>query len=108
MTENDKLYEFELKPTVVFLHIENIPIVAGCPAIVFALNHPVYGVGKVRAGWVLNVWEDENRNVARFETGSAYYVVASSDDNASETTVSVTPLRPQDKDGTTASVECVA
>ena len=108
MTENDKIYEFELKPEVVFLHIENLPIVAGCPAVVFALNHPVYGVGKVRAGWVLNAWEDDNHNVVRFETKDAYYVVASGDDDAQESLVSVTPLRPQDKDGATVSVECVA
>lgn len=36
-----------MKPTVVFLHIENIPIVAGCPAIVFALNRPTRGTGAV-------------------------------------------------------------
>lgn len=40
--------------------------------------------------------EDDNHNVVRFETNEAYYVVASGDDDA------------QDKDGTTASVECVA
>ena len=108
MTENDKIYEFVLKPTVVFLHIENLPIAVGWPAIIYTLNHPVYGVGKVRAGWVLNAWEDDNHNVVRFETKDAYYVVASGDDDAQESLVSVTPLRPQDKDGTTASVECVA
>ena len=73
-----------------------------------SVNHPVYGVGKVRAGWVLNAWEDDNHNVVRFETKDAYYVVASGDDNAAEHTVIVAPLRPQDKDGATASVECVA
>ena len=108
ITENDKLYEFVLKPEVVFLHIENLPIVVGWHAIIYTLNHPVYGVGKVRAGWVLNAWEDDNHNVVRFETKDAYYVVASGDDDAQESLVSVTPLRPQDKDGTTASVECVA
>ncbi len=107
MTENDKLYEFVLKPEVVFLHIENIPIVVGCPAVVFALNHPTRGAGAVWTGWVLNALEDNNHNVVRFETKDAYYVVASGNDDAQESLVSVTPLRPQDKDGTTASVECV-
>ena len=108
MTENDKIYEFVLKPTVVFLHIENIPIVVGCPAIVFALNHPPRGAGAVWTGWVLNAWEDDNHSVVRFETKDAYYVIASGDDDAQESLVSVAPLRPQDKDGATASVECVA
>ena len=108
MTENDKIYEFVLKPTVVFRHIENIPIVVGCPAIVFALNHPTRGAGAVWVGWVINAWEDDNHNVVRFETKDAYYVVEGGDDDAQEPLVSVTPLRPQDKDSTTASVECVA
>ncbi len=77
MTENDKIYEFELKPEVVFLHIENIPILVGCPAVVFALNHPTRGAGAVWTGWVLNAWEDDNHNVVWFETKDAYYVVAS-------------------------------
>ena len=97
-----------MKPEVVFRHIENIPIVVGGPAVVFALNHPTRGAGAVWVGWVTNALEDDNHNVVRFETKDAYYVVASGDDNASEPTVSVAPLRPQDKDGTTASVECVA
>ncbi len=77
MTDNDKLYEFELKPEVVFRHIENLPIVVGCPAVVFALNHPTRGAGPVWAGWVINTWEDDNHNVVRFETKDACYVVAS-------------------------------
>ena len=75
MTENDKIYGFELKPTVFFRHIENVPIVVGCPAIIFALDHPTRGVGAVWAGWVVNAWEDGNHNVFRFETNDAYYVV---------------------------------
>ena len=72
-----------MKPTVVFRHIENIPIVAGCPAVVFALNHPTRGMGAVWAGWVLNTWEDDNHNVVRFETEDAYYVVEGGGDGAS-------------------------
>ena len=94
-----------MKPTVVFLHIEDIPIVVGCPAVVFARNHQTRGTGVVWAGWVINAWEDDNHNVVRFETKDAYYVVASADDDAQESLASVTPLRPQDKDGTTVSVE---
>ena len=97
-----------MKPEVVFRHIENISIVVGCPAIVFARNHPTRGAGAVWVGWVTNALEDDNHNVVRFETKDAYYVVASGDDDAQESLVSVTPLRPQDKDGATASVECVA
>ena len=108
MIENDKICGLELKPTVEFLHIENIPIVTDCPAVVFALNHPTRGSCAVWAGWVLNDLEDDNHNVVRFETEDAYYVVASGDDDAQEYLASATPLRPQDKDGTTASVECVA
>ena len=88
MQENDKISEFELKPTIVFQHIENIPIVVGCPAVVFALNHPNRGTCAVWAGWVLKAWEDDNHNVVRFETKDAYYVFESG--------------------GTTASVECFA
>ena len=77
MTENDKISEFELKPIVIFLHIEDIPIVVGCPTVVFALNHPTRGTGAVWTGWVLNAWEDDNHNVVRFETNDAYYIVAS-------------------------------
>ncbi len=83
MTENDKLYEFVQKPEVVFRHIENIPIVVGCPAIVFALNHPTRGTGTVWAGWVLNAWGDDNHNVVRFETKDAFYVTESGGDNVS-------------------------
>lgn len=64
-----------MKPEVVFLHIEGISIVTGSPTIVFALNHPTRGTGAVWAGWVTNVWEDDNQNVVRFETKDAYYVV---------------------------------
>ena len=88
MQENDKISEFELKPTVRFLPIENVPIVVGCPAVVFALDHPTRGKGAVWAGWVLNTWEDDNQNVVRFETKDAYYVAEGG--------------------GTTASVECFA
>ena len=83
MTENDKIYEFELKPEVVFRHIENIPIVVGSPAVVFALDHPTRGIGVVWVGWVIKAWEDDNHNVARFETEDTYYVVESGDDGAS-------------------------
>ena len=72
-----------MKPTVVFRHIEDIPIVAGSPAVVFALDHPTRGAGAVWAGWVLNAWEDDNHNVVRFETDNAYYVIESGGDGAS-------------------------
>ena len=72
-----------MKPTVVFRPIENISILAGCPAVVFTLNHPTRGAGVVWAGWVINVWEDDNHNIFRFETEDAYYVVAGGDDDAS-------------------------
>lgn len=88
MTENDKISEFELKPTVVFQYIENIPIVVGCPTVVFALDHPTRGTGAVWVGWVINAWEDDNHNVVRFETKDAYYVAEGG--------------------GATASVECFA
>ena len=66
-----------MKPTIVFRHIETVPIVVGCPAVVFALDHPTRGKCVVWAGWVLNVLEDDNHNVVRFETDNAYYVVES-------------------------------
>ena len=82
MTENDKIYEVELKPTVRFLHIEDIPILVGCPAVVFARDHPTRGAGAVWVGFVLNAWEDDNHNVARFETEDAYYVLESGGDDS--------------------------
>ena len=71
-----------MKPTVVFRHIEDIPILAGCPAIIFALDHPTLGAGAVWAGFVLSTWEDDNHNVVRFETEDDYYVAESGGDDA--------------------------
>ena len=65
-----------MKPTVVFLHIENIPIVAGCPAIVFPLNHPKLGTQRVITSAVIEVKKDENirGGVSEFETLNTRYV----------------------------------
>ena len=65
-----------MKPTVVFLHIENIPIVAGCQAIVFALNHPKLGTQRVVTSTVIDVKDDENipGGVSEFETLNTRYV----------------------------------